>query len=188
MAHNWLYATVSTSWKSLRKELRAAEHGDEFWECSNPLTFQDCALFWGWRRETSLSSQVPLPCQGCLRISTHTATSRDASGPPSYFSFLLSSSHPLDLSCNAGGEFIWQPGAWVHCGWQADNALIGAKSVDTKWDSIAMPFCGVEGRGRILNINASREFVLVFFSNAIFFLPRSSGTVLESSWRIYFSS
>ena len=69
----------------------------------------------------------------------------------------------------------------MHCGWQPDDALIGAKSVDIKQDSITMPFCGVEGRGRILNMNASMEFVLVFFSNVIFFPPRSSGTVLGSS-------
>lgn len=89
LAHSWLYATVSASWKSPRKELRATEHGDEFWEYSNPLPFQDCRLFWGWRRDTSLSPQVPHSCQGCLRISTHTITSGDGSGHPSYFSFCL---------------------------------------------------------------------------------------------------
>lgn len=83
---------------------------------------------------------------------------------------------PGTLLSNAGGEFIGQPGAWVHCGWQADDALIGAKSVDIKWDSIAMPFWKVEGRGRILNFNASLEFVLVFFSNVISFPLSSSGT------------
>lgn len=69
----------------------------------------------------------------------------------------------------------------MHCGWQPDDALIGAKSVDIKRDSITMPFCEVEGRARILNMNASIEFVLVFFSNVIFFPTRSSGTVLGFS-------